>query len=130
MTARLPFLVFYEFTTFPVEICNILCYDKEQKNGNPEGNAMKQLKPRRLIAAVCAFAMMTVSALADTALVVTPKGPLNLRKSPTVNSDRLASIPNHTTIEILKKQASSRPIFCASPPIWRAKRCMATITPS
>ena len=62
---------------------------------------MKQLKPRRLIAAVCAFAMMTVSALADTALVVTPKGPLNLRRSPTVNSDRLASIPNHTTIEIL-----------------------------
>ncbi|MBQ9196297.1 MAG: SH3 domain-containing protein [Clostridia bacterium] len=62
---------------------------------------MKKVKFLRLIAAAVACMMITASALADTALVVTPKGPLNLRKSPTTNSNRIASIPNGTTIEIL-----------------------------
>ena len=62
---------------------------------------MKKIKPLLLIVAVSILIGLTAAAFADTALVVTPKGPLNLRKSPTTNSNRIASIPNHETIEIL-----------------------------
>ena len=62
---------------------------------------MKKTRPLRLAAAVAACVMFAASALAESALVVTPKGPLNLRKSPTTNSNSIASIPNGATIEIL-----------------------------
>ena len=62
---------------------------------------MKKIRPLRLIAATAACILFTVAALADSALVVTPKGPLNLRKSPTTDSNRIASIPNGETIEVL-----------------------------
>lgn len=63
---------------------------------------MKKLKTLRLMALICALMMLTATALADTALVVTEnKGMLNLRKSPTTNSNRIARIPNLTTLEIL-----------------------------
>ena len=73
----------------------------EQYKGNPEETAMKKIRPLRLVAVTAACILFTASALADSALVVTPKGPLNLRKSPTTNSNRIASIPNGTVIEVL-----------------------------
>lgn len=62
------------------------------------------MKMKKLLCVAAALALTLaccVPALADSALVVTPKGPLNLRKSPTTDSNRIASIPNHSIIEIL-----------------------------
>ena len=63
---------------------------------------MKKLTILRLIAMICALTVLMSAAVAETALVVTEnKGKLNLRKSPTTDSKRIAQIPNLSTIEIL-----------------------------
>lgn len=62
---------------------------------------MKLRKPLLILTALVLCLALTGTAAAESALVVTPKGPLNLRRSPTTQSDRIASIPNHEIIEIL-----------------------------
>ena len=64
---------------------------------------MRKIRPLLLITAIVLIVSFCVTALADSALVVTPdKGKLNLRKSATTNSKRIAQIPNHAIIEILE----------------------------
>ena len=65
---------------------------------------MRKIRPLFLITAIILIVSFCATALADTALVVTPdKGKLNLRQNPsTTNSKRLTQIPYHTVIEILE----------------------------
>ena len=53
-----------------------------------------------LIAAALLLCLMTGAALAEPARVVTPKGPLNMRKTPDDKGKLMDSVPNKSLVEV------------------------------
>ncbi|MBR3106879.1 MAG: SH3 domain-containing protein [Clostridia bacterium] len=61
---------------------------------------MKSRKVFVLIAAIFMLCLMMCAALAEPARVVTPKGPLNMRKTPDDKGKLVDSVPNKSMVEV------------------------------
>ncbi len=79
-----------------------LCYNHSVRFFSGLGGLTK-VKARKafvLIAAVTLLCLMVCAALAEPARVVTPKGPLNMRKTPDDKGKLLESVPNKSMVDV------------------------------